>query len=106
MPRNRRSPGLLRSTARTAARTAVIAGTATATSNAVHNRMDPQASSSTVAQPQPAQVAYVPQPVAQSVPAAAAPADLVAQLAQLAELKAVGALTEDEFQQAKSKLLI
>jgi len=106
MPRNRRSPGLLRSTARTAARTAVIAGTATATSNAVHNRMNPSANQRTIAQPQQADVAFVPQAVANPVPADAATADLVAQLAQLAELKAAGALTEDEFQQAKSKLLV
>lgn len=106
MPRNRRSPGLLRSTARTAARTAVIAGTATATSNAVHNRMNPQANQRTMAQPQQAQVAYVPQPVANPVPTDAATADLVAQLAQLSELRQVGALTEEEFQQAKSKLLV
>lgn len=106
MSRNRRSPGLIRSTARTAARTAVIAGTATATSNAVHNRMNPQVNQRTSPQPQQAEVVYVPQQVANPVPSDAATADLVAQLAQLAELKQAGALTEAEFQQAKNKLLV
>jgi len=103
MSRNRRSPGLLRSTARTAGRTALIAGTATATSNAVHNRMSQKA----MPQAQPAAVAP---PAPNLIPDTAAagtaqPTDLVAQLAQLAQLRDVGALTEDEFQQAKTKLL-
>jgi hypothetical protein len=68
--------------------------------------MNAQGNQGAIAQPQSAQVAYVPPAVANPVPADAATADLVAQLAQLAELKTAGALTEDEFQQAKARLLV
>jgi hypothetical protein len=44
-------------------------------------------------------------PAAVEPPPAAPPTDLVAQLAQLAQLKEAGALTDDEFQVAKAKLL-
>jgi redox-sensitive bicupin YhaK (pirin superfamily) len=101
MPRNRRSPGLLRSTARTAGRTALIAGTATATSNAVHNRSSQRANQKLAAQPQQADVMVLPM----SGGVATTSTDLVAQLAQLAQLKDAGALSEAEFEQAKAKLL-
>jgi hypothetical protein len=105
MSRNRRGPGIIR----TAARTAVISGTATATSRAVANRMDQKAAMrSQQAQPAQAtpQVEYVPVPVpAAPEPSPAQPSDLVAQLAQLAQLRDAGALSEEEFQQAKSRLL-
>jgi hypothetical protein len=108
MPRNRRSPGLLRSTARTAGRTALIAGTATATSNAVHNRMSQKANPKLAAQPQQADVVVLPMSAeTAATPAAnlAASPDLVAQLAQLAQLRDAGALSEAEFELAKAKLL-
>jgi hypothetical protein len=101
MPRNRRSPGLLRSTARTAGRTALIAGTATATSNAVHNRSSQRANQKLAAQSQQADVMVLPM----SGGVATTSTDLVAQLAQLAQLKDAGALSEAEFEQAKAKLL-
>jgi hypothetical protein len=108
MPRNRRSPGLLRSTARTAGRTALIAGTATATSNAVHNRSSQRANQKLAAQPQQADVIVLPTaagtPATPAADLAASP-DLVAQLAQLAQLRDAGALSEAEFEQAKAKLL-
>lgn len=108
MPRNRRSPGLLRSAARTAGRTALIAGTATATSNAVHNRASQKANPRLAAQPQQADVMFLPMAAGMATtpaaPVAASP-DLVAQLAQLAQLRDTGALTEAEFEQAKAQLL-
>jgi hypothetical protein len=42
---------------------------------------------------------------AQQASAAAAPQDLTAKLQQLAELKAAGVLSEEEFAAAKAKLL-
>jgi hypothetical protein len=80
---------------RTAGRTAVIAGTATAVSGRVANRQR-----RTFAEP----AAVTPQP-----PAAAAAAipgsDLVGRLQQLVALKEGGALTNQEFVAAKTKLL-
>jgi hypothetical protein len=75
----------------TAARTAVIAGTATATINAVGG-------GSRAAQPQPHA----------APPQAAAPAlteETIGKLKQLGELHASGVLNEQEFAQAKAKLL-
>jgi hypothetical protein len=86
----------------------VIAGTATATSNAVHNRMTQKARQPMAAQPQQASMVPPPMPVTapptQAAAMAASP-DLVARLAQLAQLRDAGALTEVEFEQAKAKLL-
>jgi hypothetical protein len=114
-------PGLLRGVARTA----VIAGTATATSNAVNRRMaqknvdaygDAQqhyAAEQGVGAP-PVAVGAGPSPgnVVSAAPAVVAPAvaapagdDLVAQLQQLANLKAQGILSEEEFAAAKAKLI-
>ncbi|WP_194829637.1 SHOCT domain-containing protein [Nocardia sp. XZ_19_231] len=92
-------PGLLG----TVARTAVVAGTATATSNAVNRRgarrnADQQAYSQQQAPPPPQQA---PPPPA----AASAGQDTVAQLRQLAELHSSGALSDAEFAAAKAKLL-
>ena len=83
------------------ARTAVIAGTATAVSNRVSRRQ-----ANRWAQQDEAQYAQQ-APVAQAAPApAAAPAtDLVTQLQGLADLKAQGILTEEEFAAQKAKLL-
>lgn len=107
-------PGLLG----TVARTAVVAGTATATANAVsrHGQQkaaekqayaDQQAAEQ-APPPEPEYQAPPPQPVYQAPPApAAAPAedDLVGRIQQLAGMRDSGVLTEDEFAAAKSKLL-
>jgi hypothetical protein len=80
----------------TAVRTAVIAGTATATINAVGGgRRDPAA----------------PQDAPQAAPAAPEPTasgltdDTLTKLKQLGELHAAGVLNDQEFSQAKAKLL-
>jgi len=107
-------PGLLRGVARTA----VIAGTATATSNAVNRRM---ASKNVAAygdaqqqyqqetqQPAPAMaVASGPAPGVMMPPAPPADAqdDMFAQLERLGALKAQGILTEEEFADQKAKIL-
>jgi hypothetical protein len=118
----RQGPGLVK----TMARTAVISGTATATSRAVGGAMNNRAQ-----QAQQQQVAnnaamqsqmeleqmradmaamQAQQAMAATpMPAAAAPAaggdDLLGQLQQLTDLKTAGALTDEEFQLAKAKLL-
>jgi hypothetical protein len=105
----------------TVARTAVIAGTATAVSNRVSRRQDAkyqeqQAATSTQAelddveaqlgamQAQQAQASLA-GGAAGAASAAAAPPDLVAQLNQLASLKASGVISDQEFDAAKAKLL-
>jgi putative oligomerization/nucleic acid binding protein len=82
------------------ARTAVIAGTATAVSNRVsrrqYNRWAQQDQQ------------YYQQPAPAPAPAPAAPTagrDPVAQLKDLADLKAQGVLTEEEFSAAKARIL-
>jgi hypothetical protein len=92
-----RRRGLMRSAVRTAGRTAVIAGTATAVSRRVANR-------------DRANLARAPQTeFATSGAIHASPhaegTDLVGRLHQLADLKAMGALTEKEFAAAKTRLL-
>ena len=101
-------PGLIRGVARTA----VIAGTATAVSNRVSRRQagrwaekeqqqydqDPQ-----YAQQQ--QYAAPPPQYAAPPPAADPMQDKLDQLKQLGELKGQGVLTDEEFQQAKAKIL-
>jgi len=108
-------PGLVRGIARTA----VIAGTATATSNAVNRRM---ASKNVAAygdaanqyqqeNQQPVQVSAAPVGggAAYAIPTAPAPApasdDTLAQLERLGQLKAQGILTEEEFSAQKMKIL-
>jgi hypothetical protein len=106
------------------ARTAVVAGTATAVSNRVsrrqagrwqekdqqqyeHEAYEQQQQQQQYAAQQPQ---YAPQPQ-YAAPAPAAPAaatstqDRLAQLQQLAELKAAGVLTDAEFEQQKAKIL-
>ncbi len=85
------------------ARTAVVAGTATATSNAMNRRGARRAAE---------QQAYVqqqapppPLPPQAPPPPPAAGNDTVAQLGTLAELHASGALSDAEFATAKAKLL-
>jgi Short C-terminal domain len=76
----------------TAARTAVIAGTATATMNAVGG--------GSRREPAPPQAAPAPAPAA-----AGLTEETLAKLKQLGELHAAGVLDDGEFSQAKAKLL-
>lgn len=98
------------------ARTAVIAGTATATSNAVNRRMAQknveaygnaqQQYTAETQQPAPAMaVASGPAPGVMVPPAAPAGDDTIAQLERLGALKAQGILTEEEFAAQKAKVL-
>jgi hypothetical protein len=91
-------PGLLRGVARTA----VVAGTATAVSNRVSRRQASrwsQQGSYPYDEPEPA-------PAPAPAPVAAAPApDPIEQLKELAELKAQGILTDEEFAAQKAKIL-
>lgn len=86
-------PGLLRGVARTA----VIAGTATSVSNRVSRR---QANRWAQEDYQEAPPQQAPAPVA-----AAAPTDRMEQLKDLADLKAQGVLTEEEFAAEKARIL-
>lgn len=85
-------PSLLGRAAQTAARTAIIAGTATAVSGKVAGRQAPAGA-----------------PAEPAAPVAAAPAglseDAMAQLQKLAELRASGILTEEEFATQKARIL-
>jgi hypothetical protein len=100
----RRGPGLVG----TMARTAVVAGTATATANAVSNR---QAGRQQAAEDQAQQQATYDQQQQmaamqqQQASAPAGPPDLATKLKQLADLNAAGALSDAEFAAAKAKLL-
>jgi hypothetical protein len=108
-------PGLLRGVARTA----VIAGTATATSNAVNRRMAQknveaygnaqQQYQEETQQPAPAMaVASGPAPgvmVPPTAPAVPSEDDKLSALERLGALKAQGILTEEEFAQQKAEIL-
>lgn len=99
-------PGLIGA----AARTAVIAGTATATSNAVNRRQAAKAQDQAEAQAYEQQqyaAAQPPAPPPAAPPAPAAPAqsDLTGQLARLGELHSQGVLSDEEFAAAKQRLL-
>jgi hypothetical protein len=89
------------------ARTAVIAGTASATAGAVQRRGAQKAAAQQQAQAPQYEPAPPPPPAPEPAPVAAAPAedDLIAQLQQLADLKAQGLLDDAEFASAKAKLL-
>jgi Short C-terminal domain len=93
-------PGLLRGIGRTA----MIAGTATAVSNRVsrrqYNRWGAQEEQQSQA-PEPAPSS----PAPSAAPAASGTDDRIAQLKQLADLKAQGILTEQEFASEKAKIL-
>ena len=96
----RRGPGLIR----TVGRTAVVAGTATATRNAVGKR---QAKKNAAAYQQ-AGVTAAPSPPAPAEPppvADSATDDKLSQLERLAQLKAQGILTEEEFAAQKAEIL-
>lgn len=90
MPIGRRRPIL---------RTAAIAGTATAVSKGVSNKMDAKEEA------QQQQAAQATQQAAAAPEANAAGDDMIEQLSKLASLKDAGALTEEEFTAAKAKLL-
>lgn len=83
-------PGLLRGMARTA----VVAGTATAVSNNVSRRQARRWGADDQAQPE-----------APAAPVSAGTEDVAAQLEKLADLKAKGVLTDEEFAAQKAKLL-
>jgi hypothetical protein len=86
------------------ARTAVVAGTATAVSNRVSRRQATRWQQQEYDQQM--QQAPAPQPPPQPAPAAPASDDsLSAQLERLADLKAQGVLTDEEFAAAKARLL-
>ena len=92
----RRGPGLVRA----AATTAVVAGTA----GAVRHRQDQKYA----AQDQAAyeqQMAAQQQYAQQAAPAAPAEPDYAAELQQLADLKAQGILTDEEFEAKKKQIL-
>ena len=88
----RRGPGLVRA----AATTAVVAGTA----GAVRHRQDQKYAAQD-------QAAYDQQMAQQAAAAPAAPAapDYAAELEQLAQLKAQGIITEEEFEAKKKQIL-
>jgi Short C-terminal domain len=88
-------PGLLRGVVRTAA----VAGTATAVSNRVSRRQANRWSQQEAEQqPQYAEPQYAPAPAAPA-------ADPIQQLKDLADLKAQGILTEEEFAAQKARIL-
>ena len=92
-------PGLLRGIVRTAA----VAGTATAVSNRVSRRQAQrwgQQDAPAYAEPEPTYAA----PAPAAAPAAPA-ADPIHQLKELADLKAQGILTDEEFTAQKAKIL-
>lgn len=95
-------PGLMRAMARTA----VVAGTATATANAVNRRQ----ASKNVAAYETAEQQYVQQAEPAYAEPEPLPADLsmdekLAALERLGQLKAQGILTEEEFAEQKAKIL-
>ncbi|MEV0844862.1 SHOCT domain-containing protein [Streptomyces sp. NPDC049954] len=93
MPQRFGRPGLLGAIARTAA----ISGTATAVSNRVRRGMDER----DMRQEADYRTEQAPPPAAPQ----AAPADRVSQLQALADLKAQGTLTEEEFATEKARIL-
>ncbi|HEU4511668.1 MAG TPA: SHOCT domain-containing protein [Nocardioidaceae bacterium] len=94
-------PGLLRGVARTA----VVAGTATAVSGRVQRRQAERFADRDAQIVADRQRAYEEQaaPPPQAPPAPAT--DTISQLKELAELKAQGILTEEEFAAQKAKIL-
>jgi hypothetical protein len=84
------------------ARTAAVAGTATAVSGRVRRRQE----SRWAQQEAPAEPQAAPAPAPAAAPAApAAQLSTIDQLKELADLKAQGILTEDEFAAQKAKVL-
>jgi hypothetical protein len=101
----RRGPGLLGAVARTA----VVAGTATVVSDGVRrrqaNRAQDRAQADAYEQQQQQAEWEAQQAQAAAQRPAAPPMDMTAKLKELAELKAAGVLTDEEFAAAKAKLL-
>ena len=92
-------PGLLRGVARTA----VIAGTATSVSNRVSRRQGQRWSQQAAQQqPSPYGQAAPPPPSVSTTPTST---DRINALKELADLKAQGVLTDDEFAAEKAKIL-
>jgi hypothetical protein len=94
------------------AATAVVAGTATATRNAVNRRQADKnavaytnAMNTAQAQAAPPPQQYAPPPPAPQYVAAPTNEDVVSQLEHLGALKAQGLLTDEEFNAQKAKLL-
>jgi hypothetical protein len=91
-----------RSVVRVAATTAVVAGTA----GAVHHAQDQKYANQAAAQaPAEPEVVYVQAPAEPQAAAAPAGDDLNSQLMQLSQLHNSGVLSDEEFTQAKAKLL-
>jgi hypothetical protein len=85
-------------------RTAAVAGTATAVSGRVRRRQESRwAQQEGAAEPQAAPAPAPPPAAAPAAPAAAP--STIDQLKELAELKAQGVLTEEEFAAQKAKVL-
>ena len=103
--RRRGRPGLLG----TVARTAVVAGTASATANAVNRRAQAHAVEQQAAvfrADQAAGQAAAAQPALQQAGTEpSSTSDLVSQLAELGRLRDAGVLTDAEFDAAKGRLL-
>ena len=101
--RRRGRPGLLG----TVGRTAVVAGTATATANAVNRHAQNKAAEKQQAAANEAQqAAPPPAPVAPApAPAPAGGDDLVSKLTELAKLRDSGVLSQAEFEQVKALVL-
>jgi hypothetical protein len=108
--RRRGRPGLLG----TVGRTAVVAGTATATANAVNRHAQNKAAEKEQAAANEAQQAAAPPPPPPAPPAPVAPAaapapaagdDQVSKLTELAKLRDSGVLSQEEFEQAKALVL-
>jgi hypothetical protein len=96
----RRGPGLVRA----AATTAVVAGTAGAVrhhQDQKYARQEYEAQQQYEAQ----QPQYAPPPPQYAQPAGGGEPDYMAELEQLAQLKAQGVITEEEFQAKKKQLL-
>jgi hypothetical protein len=100
MMMRRRGPGLIR----TAARTTVIAGTATAVSGNVMRRQQRKAYEEQARMEAQAQPAAPAPPEAAAAPPPEQPA-YVAELEKLAQLKAQGVITEEDFEVKKRQLL-
>ena len=97
----RRGPGLIG----TMARTAVVAGTASATVNAVNNRQARRNQATVDDQAQQQAMNDQQEPSTASGAVGASGGDLTSKLKQLADLNAAGALSDAEFTTAKAKLL-
>jgi Short C-terminal domain len=100
MPLGRRGPGLVGM----AARTAVVAGTATAVSGRVARRQQRKYGEQDAAYMQQ-QATAMEQGIEQGAGTMPAEPDYAAELEQLAQLKAQGIITEEEFQAKKKQIL-